>query len=313
VRLSSSHRGPSEIAAFDVHHVAAARRRALHAAAGVYAEHERAAAAADPAGGEWMPTIRPEQLDTASGVGGSLTDRHAFVEAASLLTRQPYLVPTAAVHPFGPENSAVIFTPSRAGTGAGASLVEALQNGLLSALCHRALIGATRGASLARIALDTAGASPELAFLTKSARNLGVELELLDLRAGPAHALLARAEDPHGGPTLWSLAAHPWFTRAAVAAVRDLLGRVQLSRQLPAGQFVDDGDPMLADFAAGTLIAGTEQPARLDSTGTCGDVLDGLRGAGSDVLVVPTTPADLRAGGIETVRVLLTGVAGEER
>jgi hypothetical protein len=299
VRFSPADGGPREIAAFDVHHVAAARRRAMHAAAAVYAESARAVA--DAPAGDSISIVGAARLSTASGVGDSRTDGHAFVAAASLATREPCLVPSAAVYPFGPENGAGLFARSRAGAGAGATLVEAVQQGLLSALSYSALIRATRGATTARIALDSVVDSPELVFLTKSARNLGIELEVLDLGDDTAHVVLARGKEP----ALWSVAAHPRFTAAAVAAVRDLLGQVQLSRQLPADEPVDGGNPLLGGFEPGTLIAGTEQPAPLDAAGTVGDLLDRLRRARRDVLVVPTTPADLRAGGIETVRVLL--------
>ncbi len=326
VRLSLASAGHREIAAFDVHNVAGARRRALHAAAGVYAEHVRGGLPAVPAPD--LPRVDPALLGIASGTGGghasraggagdtsraggSLDDPYVWTRAVSLLTGDTRLVPVAAVHPFGPENAEAFFTPTRAGTGAGASLVEALREGLLSALCYPALLGAMRSAAgVARIALDSFEGSSELTFLTKAAHNMGVEAELLELpTGGAAHVLLARVEDPQAGP-VWRVAAHPSWTVAAVTALRDLLGWVQLGRQVTADRAVDDGDPLLADFDAGTLVVGGESQARLQAPASLGDVLDALREGGHDVLATPTTPADLRAGGLTTVRVLLTTPAG---
>lgn len=321
IRLALPAVGRREIAAFDVHSVAGARRRALHAAAGVYAEHVRGGAAATPRPG--LPRVDPARLSIASGVGAPVEGDHLWRTAVSLLTGDPLLVPTAAVYPFGPENHAAVVTPTRAGIGAGASLVEAVQQGLLSALCYPALLRAMRGAGgVARIALDALDGSPELAFLAKAARNIGIEAELLDLGAGPtgagagagladarpagaAHVLLARAEDPRTGTAGWRIAAHPSWAQAAVAALRDLLGWVQLGRQITDGRPVDDGDPLLADLDPATLAVATESPARLDARTGMGEILDGLRAGGQDALVVQTTPPDLRAGGLATVRVLL--------
>ncbi|MYZ41328.1 hypothetical protein GT002_41040, partial [Streptomyces sp. SID4917] len=100
----------------------------------------------------------------------------------------------------------------------------------------------------------------------------------------------------------------PGWRSAAVAAVRDLLGTVQLGRDDSAAPF-DTGDPLLRDLDAVTLDAtdadGLPAAADRDAISWSG-VLDRLRAAGRDALVVPTGSADLAVAGIRTARVLLT-------
>jgi bacteriocin biosynthesis cyclodehydratase domain-containing protein len=321
VTLAIGHRVRREVSAFDVHHVAAARRRALHAAAGVHAEHIGATADAQlpedlfPVPSEARrsdrtapPRVDPATLSIASGIGAPMSAVTAWTAATSILTGKVRLVPAAAVRTFGQDNHGRMFSPTRAGTGAGATVAEAVRQGLLSALCYPALIRAVRGtAATARVALDTADGSPELTFLIKSANNLGVELELLDLAADAAHVLFARTVDRGEGSAMWRIAAHPHWARAAVDVVRDLLGAVQLGRQLPDGDIVDDGDPVLIDLAPAALAVTTEVPARVDARGSLAEVLDRLRATDLDALAVDTTTADLRLGGIATARILLSG------
>ncbi|MFB9319068.1 TOMM precursor leader peptide-binding protein [Cryptosporangium minutisporangium] len=308
VRLALGHTREREIAAFDVHHIAGARRRALHAAAGVYADHVRARIVdRGPAG---TPRVDPAMLGIASGIAGNATVPGPWTTATSLLTGDVRQVPMAAVRPFGPENDARMFVPTRAGTGAGASLAAAVEQGILSALSYAALLRAIRGlARITPVGPATADGDAELTFLVKSAANLGAEIELLDLGAattGSAHVLLARTVDPSAAP-VWRVAGHPDRARAAVESLRDLLGAVQLRQQDPDRQFVDDGDALLTDFDAGTLRPNAEAPVGPAATGSLATVLDSVRAAGQDALAVVTTPSDLRIGGIATVRVLLTG------
>lgn len=79
----------------------------------------------------------------------------------------------------------------------------------------------------------------------------------------------------------------------------------------------DPGDPLLADLDAAlipvTADGAGEEPATDRPPVTWADVLERLASAGRDALVVPTHAADLPATGIHTVRVLLTGAAGDDR
>ena len=152
----------------------------------------------------------------------------------------------------------------------------------------------------------TADADPELVFLLKSAANLDIEAELVDLGEGAhssAQVVLARET---GGR--WAVGAGLSRRAAACAALRDLLGQIQLAAE-DVTEAVDTGDPLLRDLAPGTIaVTGGFVPA--DGTATTFEVvLERLRGAGRDVLHVPTTPADLPEGGISTARILLTTAA----
>jgi bacteriocin biosynthesis cyclodehydratase domain-containing protein len=300
VEVALGHGVRRRIAAFDVHHLAGARTRALYAAAEAYVEHvvplvpteTRAGAAA---------AVGPDVLTTGAGTGRTGEDITAWITATSLLTKEPVRVPAAAVRPFGAYNRDRLHQATAAGTGAGGTAEEAAGRGLLSALAHDALLRAVRGT--AETGTVTADADPKLVFLLKSAANLDIEAELVDLGEGArssAQVVLARET---GGR--WAVGAGLSRRAAACAALRDLLGQIQLAEE-DAAEAVDTGDPLLRDLAPGT-IAVTGGPVAADDTATTFDaVLDQLRDAGRDVLYVPTTPADLPAGGISTARILLT-------
>ncbi|WP_063804262.1 TOMM precursor leader peptide-binding protein [Streptomyces roseifaciens] len=332
VRLPLGHGRSREIAAFDLHTVAGARLTALDTAACVYAEHvvplggvlPGDAVRPDRAQGR-LRVLGPDSLTVASGLPARAEDVTAWVRASSLTGAGPALVPAGAVRTFGPYNHDRLHTPTSAGTGAGRTTPEATAQGLLSALCHDALERALRrtgGAAL--IAPDAHGDDPELTFLVSSARNLGIErYELLDLgetERSSAHVLFARALLPHSGTWAWAVAGATDRRQAAVTALRDLLGQEQLGRELAGADrsgrasSVDLGDPLLGDLAPETLTTMGTSAGRLDASDatTYATVLDRLRAAGRDALVVPTGSADLLAGGISTVRVLLTrdGSAG---
>ncbi|SCK07085.1 bacteriocin biosynthesis cyclodehydratase domain-containing protein [Streptomyces sp. WMMB 714] len=322
VELGVGHGRSRAIAAFDTHHVAGARMRALNAAAAVYAEHVVPCGPLVPGGRletarESMGFVAPGQLTTASGTGAASPDVAAWTVATSLVGKEQILVPEAAVRTFTPANSARLFEATSAGTGAGASPAEAAARGLLSALGHDALLRTVRGAPARRVepapaaadgtqaADGTAGADAELTFLARSLDQLGLDWELLDLREESrtgVHVFLARAGQE------WALGSETGRTAAASAALRDLLGRIQLSREEHAAP-VDTGDPLLRDLAPGVLpvedAAGTFVPGA-DGPAVWSDVLERLRAAGRDALVVPTGSADLQSAGISTVRVLLT-------
>lgn len=292
------------IAAFDVHHLAGARTRALRLAAETYVEHVAPVRVLAGAGSE-LPAVAPAALTTGAGTA-TAAEVAAWVPATSLLTGDRVKVPAAAVRPFGPYNRERTVLATSAGTGSGGTDAEAAGSGLLSALAHDGLLRALRGETrTAPVAPDD---DPELVFLLKSAVNLGIEADLLDLgedaRTGAA-AVLAREA---GGPDArWAVAAALSRREASCAALRDLLGVVQLAADDP-GSTVDTGDPLVPELAAGTVTA-TDGPVPADAPGTTFDaVLDRLRASGREALYVPTTPADLPAGGIATARVLLTRV-----
>ncbi|BAG21238.1 MULTISPECIES: TOMM precursor leader peptide-binding protein [Streptomyces] len=297
------------IAAFDVHHLAGARTRALYAAAEAYVEHVvplTGVESGGPDGG--ARTLGPDALTTGGGTG---TVPAAWAVATSLIGKDPVRVPAAALRPFGPHNHDRAHLATTAGSGAGGSAAEAAGRGLLSALAHDALLRAVRGAT--RVGpLAVGGDDPELVFLLKSAANLDIAVDLLDLGEADrttAHVVLAReANGPSAAPR-WAVGAGLSGRAAAASALRDLLGQAQLAAEDP-GEAVDTGDPLVVDLAPGAIAVGGGSVAADAAETTFDAVLEALRSAGRDALYVPTTPADLRSGSIATARVLLT-VDGE--
>ncbi|WGP10603.1 TOMM precursor leader peptide-binding protein [Streptomyces sp. SH5] len=304
------------IAAFDVHHLAGARTRALHAAAETYVEHmvppagvEGAeAGATGDSGARELRTLGPAALTTGGGTGATPA---AWAVATSLIGKDPVRVPAAALRPFGPYNRDRVHLATTAGSGAGGSAAEAAGRGLLSALTHDALLRAVRGTTRVR-PLAVGGDDPELVFLLKSAANLDIAVDLLDLGEADrstAHAVLAREADGPAAGARWAVGSGLSRRAAAAAALRDLLGQVQLAAEDPDAA-VDPGDPLMADLAPGAIAVSGESVVA-DAAETSFDaVLEALRAAGRDALYAPTTPADLCSGSIATARVLLT-VDGE--
>lgn len=301
VELGVGHGRPRRIAAADVHHVAGARLRALHRAAETYAEHvvpHARTTAPEPA-----VRLAPAELATATGIGGAEADVREWEAAVSLLTKERFLVPGEAVRPFGAGNPERLFEATNAGMRAGASVADAAAQGMLSALAFDALRRTVRGAAVPGVTVP-ADADPELTFLMRSAVNLGVETELLDLgereRSGVS-VVLARAG------TRWSVGAELSYRAAAVAALRELLGQVQLEQQGPAD--ASFGDPVLSDLDPRALTVIGTVTADPDAGTSWADVLRRLGEQARDALVVPTGSADLERAGIHVVRVLLTSEA----
>ncbi|MFE7383876.1 TOMM precursor leader peptide-binding protein [Streptomyces zhihengii] len=303
VELAVGHGRRRTVAAFDVHHLAGARTRALYAAAEVYTEHVVPPAAEAAAG--TGARLAPDALTTGGGTGTAADAVTAWTTATSLLTKETVAVPAAAVRALGALNDDRLHLATGAGTGAGPGPQEAAGRGLLSALAHDALLRAVSGTTR----VTPVGApddDPELAFLLTSAGTLDIAAELLDLgedERSSAYAVLARET---GGDGRWALGAGLSRRDAACEALRDLLGQVQLAAEDPEYAY-DPGLPLVGDLAPGTVAVTEPGPCPPTARATAFDtVLDRLRAAGRDVLHVATTPADLAACGISTARVLLT-------
>ncbi|MFF5705109.1 TOMM precursor leader peptide-binding protein [Streptomyces sp. NPDC012794] len=304
VELGLGHGEARTVAAFDVHHVAGARMRALDAAALVYAEH--VVPARDVVGGGEPGAVAAAGLATASGIPG---EPSAYQCAVSLLTKEPVLVPAGAVRPFGPHNAERLFERTRAGAGAGPSPADAAAAGLLSALGHAALLRAVRGAAADRVPLpDRDGEDAELVFLLRSADRLELEPELLDLgegRRSGVEVLLARAGER------WALGEGLDRRTAAVAALRELLGAAQYG----AVDGADAGrDPLLRDLdpRALAVCGAASAPVAAGPGASWEQVLERLAVAGLDAYAVPTGSPELAGVGIHTVRVLLASAAVRE-
>ncbi|MCL2731497.1 MAG: TOMM precursor leader peptide-binding protein [Actinomycetia bacterium] len=309
VALSTGHGAGRSVTAFDVHHVAGARLRALGRAAEVYAEHVvplpevLTGTALDAARGKWT-AVEPAALSTASGL--DVRDVPAWCTAGSLLGGETVLVPAAALRPFGPYNRDRIVEPTSAGTGAGRTPEEATARGVLTALAHDTLRDALHGrvpvAAVDPAAVEAAG-DPELTFLVRSAATLGVPLEILDIGAADARTVpvvLARSGER------WALGSAPRWRDAALEALRDLLGAIQLAAESQAPEVLDTGDPLLAELAPAALgVTGTAAPA-VDAGTTWAAMAAALRAAGRDLLAAPVHAPDLAAGRLHATRVLLT-------
>ncbi|MBD0709655.1 MULTISPECIES: TOMM precursor leader peptide-binding protein [unclassified Streptomyces] len=311
VVLGLGARGTRTVTAFDVHHTAGARLRALNAAATVYAEHVVPTAAL-PEQLYALPAVDPDTLTVASGTGGS-GGLLGWSAASSLITKEAVRVPSGAVRPFGPYNADRRFEPTRAGAGAGEDLPEAAAAGLLSALSHEALRRAVAGAGeVAVLTPDVFGEDPETIFLLRSAVLLGLPVELLDLgerEHSGVSVVLARATGGEGAGR-WAVGAALDLASAAVDAVRDLLGAAQLTAE-EDGVAADGGDPLIRDLDASLVPVTAAGPARAPGEPLeWSHVLERLAAAGRDALVVPTHAADLPSAGIHTVRVLLTRAGG---
>ncbi|RIV40368.1 TOMM precursor leader peptide-binding protein [Micromonospora radicis] len=300
LRFSPSPGRTREIATFDLHTLAGARLAALRTAAVSYVDHgvPLPAEPATPA-----RTVTAAEIVTGSGTAPATGP---VVTATSLLTKEEVGVPAAAVRPFGKHNTdrPIIATP--AGAGAGASPAEAAARGLLSAIAYTRIIDAVRGHAQVTPARLSDTEHPEIVFLRRSTANAGLDLTVLDLtggRFGTSPVVIAHTTDPRTGDVWWTAGSELTWHAAVATAVRDLLGRVQLSRE--RGADVDPGDELVADFDP-TVLAVTGGPAEIPDV-TFDDLLDGVRDTGGDVLLIRTTPPDLLAGGIHTARIVLTG------
>ena len=133
-----------------------------------------------------------------------------------------------------------------------------------------------------------------LTFLVRTAGHLEVDPEVLDLGEDlPAPVVLVRGVDPDGS-AVWTVAADTTRRAATRAALRDLLGCVQLAAALPPGETVDLGDPQVADLDPLLLAVSVDRPWS-DRAVAFPRVLDRLRGQGIEPLVVDRTTADLAA------------------
>ncbi|MFJ7903956.1 TOMM precursor leader peptide-binding protein [Streptomyces sp. NPDC096198] len=315
VRLGVAPGRVRRISAIDVHHVAGARLTALFRAAEVYAEavvppRVLDGAALEAAAAKWA-CVAPARLTVSSGLDVPVERVAHWCEATSLLDGRTVLVPAGAVRTLGGWNEQGLFERTSAGTGAAGSPRAALTRALRTALAQDALCGAVRRSAPVR-AVDPGSPvdDPELLFLLRSAENLGVTADILDLTACGAAVLpvvLARHTDRESGVTHWATGCGLRRRDAVLEALRDLLGAEQLRR---AGAGTDTGDPLWADLDAATLVAEGSAPGT-EAPGTWAAVLEGLGAAGRDALVVPVAAPDLAAGRIHAVRVLLT--RGERR
>ncbi|MBB4931771.1 bacteriocin biosynthesis cyclodehydratase domain-containing protein [Lipingzhangella halophila] len=297
--------GARDITAFDLYTTLGARVRAFSAAALCYVDAVRTGHAL-PATPE--PTTEPVpagRLATRTGLPDD-TAAGPWLPATSLVSGDERAVPAAAVYPYSELNGAMVVERTAAGGGCGETLAEARLAGLLSALTHRGLGAAAAGQQCGTIAVaqfeggdGDATTGTAIAFLLRALGRFEGETALLDLPAAePAHAVLAR----HAGTGAWATGSGLSRDAAVLAALRDLLGLLQLGAGDPGGaEGPDLGNVLLAGFDPRAVACAPAGP-RPDTTEE--GLVAGVRAAGHDALVVETTPMDLHGAGFRTVRVL---------
>ncbi|MEU8206314.1 TOMM precursor leader peptide-binding protein [Streptosporangium sp. NPDC049046] len=299
---------PRLITAFDLHYVPVARRSALRAALLAYVGQVANVRHAVTGSMETQHTLAPAGLSTFTGLAVEGRETLPWLPATSLVTGEQRLVPAAAVHPMSALNADSLFERSGAGDGAGASIGEAVRTGLLSAIAFEALREAVSGRGEPRpIHCGDPETGSELEFLLRTFGNLNVWPEVLEIsRWRNAGVVLARTPDSADRP-LWTVQAALSQRAALVGALRDLAGLVQM-RHLAKIDEVDLGEPLLPGFDARAVHA-SEDPLPATTDNPPGDVaalVGELTDEGRDVLVVDTTPPELRSqAAVVTCRVLL--------
>ncbi|MEK8104815.1 YcaO-like family protein [Micromonospora sp. M12] len=199
------------------------------------------------------------ELHTASGAVDDDPRRPVrWLPATVLGGTETVWVPAASALPTSAANGEGLAELTTAGAAAADSLDGVIDQGLADALAYHALTGVLRGVGgLTVVAEEDLVADDETAFVVKAAHRFGRHLAVYALTgAAPAHAVLAVTEAPDGRD--WSLAGgfDPAATR--LAAVRDLVGRIQVRHF--EGTDTDLGDPVLADLDPATLTGAP--PAR---------------------------------------------------
>lgn len=305
------------ITAFDLQTAAAARARALDAVAVTYADAMATTSGAirdaDPGhngNGSKLAQVADAALLTWTGLTEAAPAAPAsdvepgWLPAISLATGETRYVPAAAVYPWSGLNARGRFERTGAGVGAGRTSAEARQAGLLSAVCYLALRDAMAAAGTARRVQPAAlGTDPEIEFLLSAAETAGRPATLLRLAGpGPVHVLMALAEGE--GRPAWAVGAALAEPAAAVAALRDLVGALQLGAGQDQHQAPDLGPELLPDFDPRTLmVASDDRPAPEPAAG---ELAECLLASGYEALAVDTTPPDLAGTGLfATARVLL--------
>lgn len=290
------------LVAFDLTNVLAARNRAVRAAATVYADAIGCREVRQRGAVERMRAISavaaPESIPTWTGRPVEAGSDLEWVAARSLLDDGEWLVPAAAVHRASTDDGP-LFDRLGAGAGAGTTEAEAVDEGLRSALAHRALRAALAGTPAVEPDRMELAADAEIALLTDAAGHLGWTPRVVLLPSdGLAVVALVSAQRAEDADAVWLVRAG-WSTRHAVRdALRDLIGTLQMG----ADAEVDAGEPLIADVDPNAITT----IVRLENQRPASAVRWQCRAVelGVEPLVVDTTPPDLRAV-LRTVRVVL--------
>lgn len=323
--------GRREITAFDVHTVMNARRNAYRVAVQHYV-----AALPRPADGvvatyaELVEADREPVPWSELGIGSCVAfhagRRLRWLPARVLGAAETVVwVPAAAALPLSPENVLGLAEPTMAGSAAGASLDEVAERGLASAIGHAALVAAIRGdggfteiTGFTEINEEALTGDADTTFVIKGALRFGYRPRVFALPgARPVHAIVAVASKASDGlgftegpgaeyePPLWTFACGFSAIGTRLAALRDLVGRLQTRKferadadlgDLPFSSF----DPNVVLSAAWDTAAGPTTDTNLD------DAISMLGRRGQRALLVETTTRDLIiTGAFRTGSILL--------
>ncbi|MGC4746657.1 TOMM precursor leader peptide-binding protein [Micromonospora sp. DT201] len=296
-------RGPREVDAFDVHTVMSARLAAYRVAvrdhAARYADpHAGVLATAEQLRDRGEHPVPWTELDTATGAVPYDPYRSVRWLPATVLGRPGTVwVPAALALPTSAANGEGLAERTVAGAAAADSLDGVVDQGLADALAYHALAATIRGAGgLTTVGEEELVGDDDTAFVVKAAHRFGRQLAVYALTgAAPAHAVLAVTGAHDGWDRDWRLAGgfDPVATR--LAAVRDLVGRIQVRHF--EGADADLGDPVLTDFDPATLTGdATSAGAGLGGTDRAA-VLAALAEREISALLVETTTRDVRASG----------------
>jgi bacteriocin biosynthesis cyclodehydratase domain-containing protein len=307
--------GFREVTAFDVHTVMGARLAAYRVAIRDYLGR----------------MARPDGLVTASAAELAATGRTPVpwtaLETAAALpyapdrplgwlparvlggdTAETVWVPAAVALPFSDANRDGYAERTVAGGAVGASRDALVADGLTSALAYRSLVGAIRGrGGVVPVAEEDLILDEDTALVVKAAHRFGRTLRVYALTgAAPAHAVLAVAADD-SGDRVWAVGAGLSARQARLAALRDLVGLIQVRHF--EGIDADLGDPLLRDFDPATVLptesaSPADAPAGDDTT-TTDDILASLAAQGLTALLVEHTTPDIRATGALMAGVVL--------
>ncbi|WP_129591541.1 hypothetical protein [Actinomyces sp. oral taxon 897] len=211
--------GPGEILSIggaDLWNVAGARQRAVRQALALYLEH-------------WAPARRSRaQGPEVTSLSGQLSKAPGplpdLVPAQEVATGAPRAVPAAATATLSPANGAGLFARGCAGTGIGAGTEDAVESALRSAAVGTAL----RAAATDRpgLLLTDWGRDERTAFLLRTATDVGVEPEVIDLGTWLGRRVVA-VRASLNGRTLWEVQAGALLEEAVIEALVGVLGAVQ--------------------------------------------------------------------------------------
>ncbi|HEX6969072.1 MAG TPA: TOMM precursor leader peptide-binding protein [Micromonosporaceae bacterium] len=299
-----------EITAFDVHTVLSARLRAYRIAVGEYASR-----LAEPDGTvvasaaelieDGRTPVPWDELATASGAVPYTPERRlAWLPATVLDTEQTVWVPAAFALPLSPANRDGYAERTLAGIVAAPTSGTMVLDGLVSALAYESMSALLRGrAAIAPVTEDELVRDEDTALVVKAAHRFGRRLRVFTVATAPAHVALAVEDEPAGRPA-WAVGAGTSARQARLAALRDLVGILQV-RHFEGGA-PDLGHPMLADFDPRTVPTDSPSPAVAASgESTLADMLSTLADRGLTALLVDITTSDIRSTGAMTVGAVL--------